>query len=272
MMLIGAVTWFRGALIIVAQIVGAIASAAVVSALFPGPLGVKTTLSDDTSVVRGLFIEMFLTAELVFTIFMLAAEKHKANFIAPIGIGLALFIGELSGMLNHLFSFHIHTDNSTLGIYYTGGSMNPARSFGPAVIIGDWHGYHWIYWVGPGLGAMVAVGFYKLIKVLEYETVNPPADVAEKEAEKFIDEDMPKPVTNKTRHNYNDSNATGTSTVNGNGFATSSPSASYDPTYKPDAGIQPAGHPLSQTYSPPQVGTMGGISSSNRVNHGRSAV
>lgn len=41
---------------------------------------------------------MFLTAELVFTIFMLAAEKHKGTFIAPVGIGLALFIAELSGV------------------------------------------------------------------------------------------------------------------------------------------------------------------------------
>lgn len=40
---------------------------------------------------------MFLTAQLVFTIFMLAAEKHKGTFIAPIGIGLSLFIAELSG-------------------------------------------------------------------------------------------------------------------------------------------------------------------------------
>jgi len=104
MMLIGAITWFRGGLIIVAQILGAIASAGVVQALFPGPLGVKTTLNDDTSVVRGLFIEMFLTAELVFTIFMLAAEKHKANFIAPIGIGLCLFICEMSGKSSRFFT------------------------------------------------------------------------------------------------------------------------------------------------------------------------
>jgi aquaporin related protein len=48
---------------------------------------------------------MFLTAELVFTIFMLAAEKHKATFIAPIGIGLALFVAELSG------------------VYFTGGAF-----------------------------------------------------------------------------------------------------------------------------------------------------
>ena len=40
---------------------------------------------------------MFLTALLVFTILMLAAEKHRATFIAPIGIGLALFVGHLAG-------------------------------------------------------------------------------------------------------------------------------------------------------------------------------
>lgn len=72
---------------------------------------------------------MFLAAELVFTIFMLAAEKHEANFIAPIGIGLALFIAQL------------------FGTFYTGCSVNPARSFGPDVVLGKFAGYHWIYWV-----------------------------------------------------------------------------------------------------------------------------
>lgn len=57
----------------------------------------ETSLSPETSIVRGLFIEMFMTALLVFTIFMLAAEKHRATFIAPIGIGLALFIAHLAG-------------------------------------------------------------------------------------------------------------------------------------------------------------------------------
>jgi aquaporin related protein len=101
---------------------------------------------------------MFLTAQLVFTIFMLAAEKHKATFIAPVGIGLSLFIAEL------------------MGVYYTGGSLNPARSFGPCVVLGTFHSYHWIYWVGPLLGALLASGFYLFIKALEYETVNPEQD------------------------------------------------------------------------------------------------
>lgn len=72
---------------------------------------------------------MFLTAELVFTIFMLAAEKHVANFIAPIGIGMALFIAQM------------------FGTYYTGSSLNPTRSFGPDVVVGKFASYHWIYWV-----------------------------------------------------------------------------------------------------------------------------
>lgn len=60
-------------------------------------LHTETSLDVDTSVVRGVFIEMFLTALLIFTIFMLAAEKHRATFIAPIGIGLALFVAHLAG-------------------------------------------------------------------------------------------------------------------------------------------------------------------------------
>lgn len=96
--LIGALPWFRGLVVFIAQIVGAITSAAVVSGLFPGPMGVTTGLASDVSVTQGLFIEMFLTAELVFTIFMLAVEKSKATFLAPVGIGLALFVAELAGV------------------------------------------------------------------------------------------------------------------------------------------------------------------------------
>ena len=81
----------------VAQMLGAMASAAVVAALFPGPLAVTTSLNGGTNLAQGLFIEMFLTAQLVFTIIMLAAEKHKSTFLAPVGIGLSLFIAELAG-------------------------------------------------------------------------------------------------------------------------------------------------------------------------------
>ena len=86
MCLIGALTWLRGGLLFVSQMFGAMCSAAVVSALFPGDLAVQTTLGAGTNIAQGLFIEMFLTVQLVFTIFMLAAEKHKATFVAPVGM------------------------------------------------------------------------------------------------------------------------------------------------------------------------------------------
>jgi glycerol uptake facilitator-like aquaporin len=116
MCLIGALPWVRGGLLFITQILGGLAASALVSCMFPGELNVRTTLGGGTTVVQGLFIEMFLTAQLVFTIFMLAAEKHKGTFIAPVGIGLSLFIAELTG------------------VFFTGGSLNPARSFGPAVV------------------------------------------------------------------------------------------------------------------------------------------
>lgn len=85
MCLIGALPWVRGTLLFITQILGGIAAAALVSALFPGDLLCRTTLGGGTSIAQGLFIEMFLTAQLIFTIFMLAAEKHKGTFIAPVG-------------------------------------------------------------------------------------------------------------------------------------------------------------------------------------------
>jgi aquaporin related protein len=85
MCLIGALPWVRGALLFLSQILGGMVASALVQCMFPGGLNVQTSLGGGTSVVQGLFIEMFLTAQLVFTIFMLAAEKHKGTFIAPVG-------------------------------------------------------------------------------------------------------------------------------------------------------------------------------------------
>ena len=174
---IGAVPWARGGLVFIAQMLGAMSSAGVVLGLFPGPLAVTTTLSGGTSLAQGVFIEMFLTAGFVFTIIMLAAEKHKGTYLAPVGIGLSLFIAELAG------------------VYYTGGSLNPARSFGPCVANRNFPNDHWVYWVGPLLGALVAAGFYYFIKSLEYESANPGQDFDDLEASAFNpDEDISRPV------------------------------------------------------------------------------
>jgi len=158
MMLVGALTPLRAALLTVSQLLGGITGAAIIQVLLPGTLNVRTTLTPGMSVARGLFLEMFLTAMLMLAILLLAAEKSKATFLAPIGIGLALFIAEL------------------LGVFYTGGSLNPARSFGPDVVLHSFASYHWIYWLGPVMGATLAAGFYRFIKWLEFETVLGPED------------------------------------------------------------------------------------------------
>ena len=157
MALVGAITPLRAAILFVVQLLGGICAAAVANAITPGTLPVRCTLGPNVSVARGLFIEMFTTTFLMISIFMLAGEKHDANNVAPLGIGLALFMGH------------------TASIYWTGAGINPARAFGPDVALATFNGYHWIYWVGPLLGAAIAAGFYKFLKIMEYETVQAPA-------------------------------------------------------------------------------------------------
>jgi aquaporin related protein len=138
--------------------VAGICAAAAVDAILPGSLNVSTTLGAGVSPAQGVFLEMFLTSLLVITIFMLAAEKHKATFLAPIGIGLSLFVAEM------------------VGVFFTGGSLNPTRSFGPCVVTHNFPTYHYIYWFGPMMGTFLAFGVYRIVKSVEYETVNPGQD------------------------------------------------------------------------------------------------
>ena len=171
--LIGALTTTRAILCFIAQMLAGMAAAGVISAILPGPLNVSTTLGSGTSIAQGVFLEMFLTSILVFTIFMLAAEKHKATFLAPVGIGLALFVAEL------------------VGVFYTGGSLNPTRSFGPCVVTRSFPGYHYIYWFGPVMGTLLAFGMYKIVTSVEYQTVNPGQDFDDHEAAHFNPPDDP---------------------------------------------------------------------------------
>ncbi|KAI1348173.1 aquaporin-like protein [Xylaria sp. FL0043] len=169
--LAGRLPWMRTAIFVPAQLIACMCAGAVVKVLFPGDIAsLNTTLAPGVNIAQGLFAEMFFTSYLVFVVLILAVEKSRDTFIAPIGIGLALFVAEIPG------------------VYYTGGSLNPARSFGCAVAAPSFPGYHWIYWVGPGLGAVLAAGYYRFVKFCHYEEVNPgqdapSAEIARRETE-----------------------------------------------------------------------------------------
>ncbi|KAH7125631.1 aquaporin-like protein, partial [Dendryphion nanum] len=145
LLMVKAIRWERAIHTIFAQLFASIFASLVVSGILPGPLLVVTKLDPDMSIARGLFLEMFLTAQLVLIILMLPASSNK-----PMYIGLTLFVAEICG------------------VYFTGGSLNPARSFGPAVVAG-FTSYQWIYWLGPLLGAGLGGAVFSLFDFLKID-------------------------------------------------------------------------------------------------------
>jgi aquaporin related protein len=139
--------WHRAIQTIISQLLASMAASGFVSALLPGPLVVATKLDASMSVTRGLFLEAFVTSMLVLTILMLDSGPSK-----PMYIGMSLFVAELCS------------------VHFTGGSLNPARSFGPSVVVG-FTSYHYIYWIGPLLGSGVASGAYWLINYVRCDSI-----------------------------------------------------------------------------------------------------
>jgi len=152
--LCGALTWYRSITLFIVQFIAAIAAAGIAQLVIPGGINVRTKLGAGCTIAQGWIIEMFCTAMLMFAIYMLAGEKHKATFLAPVGIGLALFLCEM------------------FATGLTGGSLNPARTLGPDVIAAAFDGTTWIYYTAPFVGTAIAASVYWALKVSRYETAN----------------------------------------------------------------------------------------------------
>ncbi|GME93265.1 hypothetical protein B5S28_g2516 [[Candida] boidinii] len=142
LMLARAVPPVRGVLMWIAQMVAGMAAAGAASAMTPGEIAFANALGGGTSKSRGVFIEAFGTCILCVTVLMTAVEKSRVTPFAPFCIGISLFIAHL------------------ICIYFTGAGLNPARSFGPCIAASSFPVYHWIYWVGPILGAFLAFGIW----------------------------------------------------------------------------------------------------------------
>ena len=136
----------RGLLYVAAQLGGAAAGAALVMAAVPGDEGQlgATLLGAGVGPGPGVLVEGILTFLLVFVIFATAINPRGPGAIAPIAIGLTI-------VADHL-----------VGVSLSGASMNPARSFGPALVAGEWAD-HWIYWVGPLAGGGLAALVYQWV-------------------------------------------------------------------------------------------------------------
>ena len=137
----------KGIMYIVAQLVGAAAGALLLASVIPtaiqGTLGAHS-LAGGIDANTGLLIEAVLTFFLVFVIFATAMDPKGPANLAPIAIGLVVLVDHF------------------VGVTLTGASMNPARSFGPALAANEWAS-HWVYWVGPILGGSVAAILYEMV-------------------------------------------------------------------------------------------------------------
>ena len=129
---------------IIFQLIGAVVAAFSLKAILP-EIGAKVHFGTQTgpsellnnSVMAGITVEIILTFFLVTVIFLTAVHKKAPAGIHGISIG---------GMV---FLLHL------VGVPLTGASMNPARTFGPAVVSGFWE-LHWLYWVAPIIGGIIA--------------------------------------------------------------------------------------------------------------------
>lgn len=130
---------------IIAQFAGGIAGAGVLAALTGKQYGLGTNGLYDGSVVKSLVIEVILT--FIFVLAVLGATSKDSNgSVAGLVIG-----GSLT--LVHL-----------MGIFFTGTSVNPARSFGPALFMGgDALVNVWIFIAAPLVGGALAAVVWKLI-------------------------------------------------------------------------------------------------------------
>ncbi len=123
------------------QILGAVAGAWALRGSF-GLEGALGATLPSGSPARALGVEILLSAVLMFVITAVATDTRAVGQLAAIAIGGTVALDALWGGP------------------ITGASMNPARSFGPALVAGLWRD-HWIYWLGPLLGATLGAALYQ---------------------------------------------------------------------------------------------------------------
>jgi len=144
----------RGILYVVFQCLGAISGSFILKSTIPAEyqnnLGCHG-LNAKMTPVEGMWFEIVLTFIFVFVVFGTAVSPFVGKMAPVSGGGDQYGPGKLTPLALGLTILTLHC----VGVSFTGASMNPARSLGPAVIGACWKDF-WIYWVGPLIGSTIA--------------------------------------------------------------------------------------------------------------------
>jgi MIP family channel proteins len=128
-----------------AQVAGACAAAFVLLAVWPDQPAQLGATVPSVGAGSAFLYELLLTAFLMFVIVAVATDTRAVGSAAAIAIGGTVGLDAL------------------FGGPVTGASMNPARSFGPALASGEWADF-WIYVLGPLIGASLGAFAYQLVR------------------------------------------------------------------------------------------------------------
>jgi len=129
---------------ILAQCMGAVVASATLAWVL-GPVGNFGATVPLVSTMRAFVVEGGYTGILGLVIMSVATDARTPPAVAPFAIGATVFAGALvTGPL-------------------TGGSFNPARTLGPA-LVGDVWTSHWLYWAAPVLGMVAAMRVYDALR------------------------------------------------------------------------------------------------------------
>ncbi|XP_069671885.1 aquaporin AQPAe.a-like [Periplaneta americana] len=150
-------------LYVICQCLGAITGYSVLYGLTPmfhGKTVCVTMVHKDLNVYAGMAMEAIATAVLCFVVCGVFDKRNKGNTDAT-----ALKFGfTVAGI-------------AIAEAPWTGTSLNPARSLGPALVTGYWKD-HWVYWVGPLAGSIFAAGIYRFVFFIPPPPKETPSDEA----------------------------------------------------------------------------------------------
>jgi len=157
------ISFIRALIYVIAQLGGAVVGSALLKSILSPDLidlGMGCTKIDTSKITvgQGFGAEVIFTFIFIFIVFATAISPF-AGKLAPLSGGEAEYgPGKLTPFAVGMTILIL----CCVGIPFTGASMNPARTFGPAIVHGCWDN-HWVYWIGPLVGSSVAAVIAQII-------------------------------------------------------------------------------------------------------------